>query len=1712
MSNHLLSASALHNPRFNQAVVQAARPTTAAKPGSKTVKQVGSVRVNKAPIAAKPPANSRRFPRLANENTENAKSLSADYENLGSLWLDTLLETAAYLNAYLRAGLSTQAFVGGPGGSMPLGGFREGREDPEERFQDTKVDLRQTVALNIIPNLKINNDQITLGFKPTEFDFAFPVGRKFTGNMVIVEKVLRSIFPSFRMPTTYQKADDIDHIARYGLPAAGIETGWKNCKEFAKLRFTDQPEDGYFLPEGLPKDLLGDPEKKEVYACLFFNLKLTDLRTAGSHYGVQAMQQSGTVSSLEAATVVGNIEISVSMRFPLEFALYSTYARNMNEFVPKIFFDLIMQDILLFTVDGSPAAPARMMPLHRIRDENERTKVEWGWDPKPRTNTEGYAINTHGNVVWIPQVENPAEYDRILRESYDPKTGDIKPNDRIPELANRPLYTDWHNEAFVYTNAEGKMTAERLNGYVALDDITIAKYLVDQNRPFSLLYGGTDPSQKNYNPKQAENLNRLFRMGTEVAREQGILERIAGDRPIYQDLRRLYDYIVGALPNYGGVEFTSAEVLSLDIKPEDGTDPAPELIEAIQVFVKLNAAIAEAIPKSKKYAASTFMSIRFWFHLVGTYGAQQKRFRAAYVDGLKRNRLVETKDLPESVNLPNLPGLAERGLMPHQVCVAVQSDKEPDNMVLDIQPGGGKTICGIVDAIKLKVKGKAKLTMILCPTKLVKEWVSEINRTSRGKINAVPILADTVQKMVSHLGFDRKKFLEYVKTAPPNTIFIVGMSFLTLKRDIFDLSRKQMLTVQYGPMVLRRWPNSPLLRQMDPDYILIDESQFTKNETSLVTRAVKQIVAGAKIVRLASGTLIKNRTTDLPAQFGMMNPAILGDEKTFTDRYGVRDEWGNPTNQMDINAGAMIANDIAPYATRIVKRRADWGFMMPKIQSQFWRVTLTPRQEEHYQDILQKAVDKIRRNPKLVKLLQNSDPGVEAKIINALKKHLATVELFVNAPDYVSKDPAKHNPFPDMGDVNEDDLVSQKVIVARQIVRNHFEGGVMTVQTPQGPKKEEFKPDNAKIIIFCYNKLVSVHFVKHMRDMAAKYGILHYKAGTGSEDILLKFRQDPKYRVLIADETSLREGLNLQVASRIIRVQTLWAPGDQEQAMSRVMRPDVRQEYNRAMINYDWFVVQNTFEEAKVARIVAKMLENMRVSEADNPIFARLARTLPALDVVKMDLDSIQRKIAEKDFRVHEYVTAKLEDYEIEQFEVKGNELRQRIALKIGKPAADVTPADIRKHAMVPVISKTELPGSKPIFTALVNGAEPHDPRGLGLKPLAVLNVADDEDTEVKEDDADADDSDEDIDTDDDAGIADEDDADVVDNVAYDKGDVVQTEYGFGRIVSTPSATRKSVVVAIPGLPQVKITLSKQVVFKPTVVKNLDTGKTNEAAIAQLHKDFHLAERNGKGITFLNGNTGGAAAKVNRLDKPEQPASKTPSGGRVKVVMEPTGKKGNKAIMPDVAEPDKKTGVKIEAGIFNTWVAITVHGDPEETQHIGEAMPSVKWAHTPGFLYRHVRTWQAAKELVAALSENFKVSQPSLDAIMNVAKRLQRRGNPVLLQRTAQDLNIKNFIRMNFTKPLDTDGLHCYPLVMNGELYIAAAISTQPKAIGKLRKIRIPGLDTPYVHPPMLSALFRTPQQAMKVIQDMREHFDVAGVNTALKELKKPTIQQLLKK
>ncbi|MCQ2229758.1 MAG: DEAD/DEAH box helicase [Bacteroidales bacterium] len=381
-------------------------------------------------------------------------------------------------------------------------------------------------------------------------------------------------------------------------------------------------------------------------------------------------------------------------------------------------------------------------------------------------------------------------------------------------------------------------------------------------------------------------------------------------------------------------------------------------------------------------------------------------------------------------------------------------------------------------------------SLIVMPVSLVHNWISEINRFA-------PHL-----KIYNYAGRNRVKSDEIGRILQHYHIVIV--TYGLLRNDASFLSK-----YQFG-------------------YLILDESQFVKNPSSITYKAVTSINAEHHLT--ISGTPIENNLGDLWAQMNIVNKNLLGSANFF------RSYFVNPIeHSQDDSKQEMLKRLIAPYILRRTKETVAKD--LPPITEQTVLCEMTPEQSEVYEREKSGC-----RN----ELLNLSDSSIQTETFAALKA-LTRLRLIANHPSLALTDYE--------GDSGKFEQIIQHI--------------------------SDIVTEGHKILVFS-------SFVRDLELIRSELNRLNIGNCTltghthDRQSVINTFQNDSSISVFLISLKAGGVGLNLTTADYVLMLNPWWNPQAEKQAIDRAHR--IGQTKHVFVYRY---ITRNTIEE-KIAKLQEK--------------------------------------------------------------------------------------------------------------------------------------------------------------------------------------------------------------------------------------------------------------------------------------------------------------------------------------------------------------------------------------------------------------------------------------------------------------------------------------------------------------------------------------------
>jgi hypothetical protein len=875
---------------------------------------------------------------------------------------------------------------------------------------------------------------------------------------------------------------------------------------------------------------------------------------------------------------------------------------------------------------------------------------------KPRTGVSGIVADINGDYYVIPEVDQSAEYEQLLMEfglqedgSYSwnqikklgkeqPAEGlppeedeegegdegenyrvgeeninDLNPGQRKKLPANMPIFSDWLNDKFVYSNTAGNLAVYDLSDTVPATAYHFTQFFDTKikggegreggmaaflNQMVNVA-GGFDSSIWNESVVASDAKVRssrdLMNAVDRVVPHSDMRARSFADAMSRAFLiQKVYAGEGGADAVYQGRDNIRYEYVKIeDLVPNSQFD-------AFKFVGRIVTKAAEAIENNMEVLYNR-MSVMSALKLLAVARMMKESAPAAKqireLDTKERNAYINQgvdptyKPAPianiKELKINKKTGEVESGLVfqPHQAKIDNLMREHPKCAAYPVDAGGGKTILLMTNILREMQAGVCKRPIIACPSTLVNQYVEEAVFVTEGRVNIIPVTNQTVRM------HGLETIAKMIEQAPPNTIVVTDFDFVKGKSKILS----------YGNRSIIMWNNAEWLRQFEFDLMCVDECHKLKNISSARRQAVARLMQDIPYKRIASGTLVDDTLTDLVSQIALMDPTIFGSQEKFKADYG-DDVRGNKVLSWKKGSQEAIQQKIRDNMIWAQARRKEWASLLPPAKEEFWAVDLSENQRLLYDSILQETTDLIEeamsKDPELKEALESGDETLADDLEAMLRPYLSRLERFLSAPEVDELAPVFLK--------TEDDKISPKVRKIHEICQEHLR-----------------KKLPGKIVIFT-NYKASAEAVFKFAPPDLRKTMIHYTAGRKME-CRAEFARNPNKMIMVGQSSSMDTGINFQVASRLIRMETIWTPGLLEQGNARINRPQLKKAEMRNMVYFDWIMVNRSIDITKVARLTAKIISKAKFDNAGPGGFPDYAE-LPDMPIIPMNIETIAAK------------------------------------------------------------------------------------------------------------------------------------------------------------------------------------------------------------------------------------------------------------------------------------------------------------------------------------------------------------------------------------------------------------------------------------------------------------------------------------------------------
>lgn len=403
--------------------------------------------------------------------------------------------------------------------------------------------------------------------------------------------------------------------------------------------------------------------------------------------------------------------------------------------------------------------------------------------------------------------------------------------------------------------------------------------------------------------------------------------------------------------------------------------------------------------------------------------------------------------------------------------------------------GLGKTIQTLALLQYLKEKKKLSTSLVIVPRTIISNWINEIERFTK-KITYVKYIGPKRKKDVTYLsGFD-----------------LIITSYQTLQRDIETFSEFSFY------------------------YLILDESHYIKNSSSLSFKAVKTLQARHRLS--LTGTPVENNTMELWSQVDFINPGLLGGKKSFFRHFARPIE-----KYQSKEAVERLRKLTAPFILRrkkeeVAKELPDKEEIIHFLEMGNDQKKIYSRYKKYYRAVVSGALDTGRSG------------NVLMEILKGLLK-LRQVSLFPELVDhqYRGADSCKFDAFREMLD--------------------------------------EILMEDHKVLVFSQFVQVLDILKEYLETSGRPFAYIDGSTRNREKQIKL-FQEDENVRIFLLSIKAGGVGINLTGADYVILFDPWWNPAVEAQAIDRTHRIG----QTRKVIAYK-YIVRDTVEE-KILRLQEK--------------------------------------------------------------------------------------------------------------------------------------------------------------------------------------------------------------------------------------------------------------------------------------------------------------------------------------------------------------------------------------------------------------------------------------------------------------------------------------------------------------------------------------------
>jgi SNF2 family DNA or RNA helicase len=462
------------------------------------------------------------------------------------------------------------------------------------------------------------------------------------------------------------------------------------------------------------------------------------------------------------------------------------------------------------------------------------------------------------------------------------------------------------------------------------------------------------------------------------------------------------------------------------------------------------------------------------------------------------------------------------------------------NGLVALTMGLGKTLVAVMSIEELYDQGELGHGLIIVPAALKYQWQREIKRFTGQNALVIDGPPKTRAKLY--------------RWAPKFRYVIINYDLI-----VHDWAPKKKSPV-----------NMLCVRDMEFDYIVIDEGTAIKNPTAKRSKYIKFLGNRAAFRIALTGTPIQNRPEELFSLMEFVDPEVLGDPRIFDQTFIIRDDYNRPKRYRNLH---VLRERMSQVMYR--KTRADVADQLPAILSSVVPFDLSPAEVRIYNRARDHTLTKLLEAQKvlgggfnvLAHYGHSDDPALE-KARGDVMAGLLMLRFACDDPHLIRISAEKYARGHGQGSV-----------LAQQFVRAGVLDGLPKVSTKRQLFVELLQaaldehPESKVVAFSTFKDLLdfiqddTASFVKSVQftgDMNARQ----------KNEAMQRFKTDPKTRLFLSSDAG-GYGVDLPEANWLISIDLPWSGGNFDQRESRIIRLSSEWEH----VNLTVLVARGSIEE-----------------------------------------------------------------------------------------------------------------------------------------------------------------------------------------------------------------------------------------------------------------------------------------------------------------------------------------------------------------------------------------------------------------------------------------------------------------------------------------------------------------------------------------------------